>query len=100
MFEQVFNVLKASQNKDLGHQWIDYILSAETQEKWMRQYYWSPVNKNVEVPDDLKDLVPIHGEKMDQIVLWDWKAANAGSRSGDRSLEQGDAMRLSSRFRG
>ena len=76
MFEQVFNVLKASENKDLGHQWIDYILSPETQEKWVRQYYWSPVNKNVEVPDDLKDLVPIHGEKMDQIVLWDWKAAN------------------------
>ncbi len=77
MFEQVFNILKASKNKDLGHQWIDYILSPEAQEKWMRQYYWSPVNKNVEVPDDLKDLVPIHGEKMDQIVLWDWKAANA-----------------------
>lgn len=77
MFEQVFNVLKASANKDLGHQWIDYILSPETQEKWVRQYYWSPVNKTVEVPDDLKDLVPIHGEKMDQIVLWDWKAANA-----------------------
>ncbi len=77
MFEQVFNVLKASANKELGHQWIDYILSPETQAKWVRQYYWSPVNKNVEVPDDLKDLVPIHGEKMDQIVLWDWKAANA-----------------------
>ena len=77
MFEQVFNVLKASENKELGHQWIDYILSPETQEKWVRQYYWSPVNKTVDVPDDLKDLVPIHGERMDQIVLWDWKAANA-----------------------
>lgn len=76
MFEQVFNVLKASDEKELGHQWINYILSPEVQAKWVANYYWSPVNKDVEVPADLVDLVPIHGEKMEQIVLWDWKAAN------------------------
>jgi hypothetical protein len=42
----------------------------------VRQYYWSPVNKEVAVPDDLKDLVPISGERMKEIVLWDWKTAN------------------------
>jgi len=76
MFEQVFNVLKGSTKKELGYQWIDYILAPETQEKWVRQYYWSPVNKEVAVPDDLKDLVPISGERMKEIVLWDWKTAN------------------------
>jgi putative spermidine/putrescine transport system substrate-binding protein len=76
MFEQVFNVLKASDDKDLGHQWINYILSPEVQEKWVRNYYWSPVNKNVSVPEELADLVPIHGERMNEIVTWDWKTAN------------------------
>ena len=76
MFEQVFNVLKGSQKKELGYEWINYILAPETQEKWVRQYYWSPVNKKVSVPDDLKDLVPISGERMNEIILWDWKTAN------------------------
>ena len=85
MFEQVFNVLKGSEKKELGYQWIDYILDPATQEKWVRNYYWSPVNRNVEVPDDLKDLVPIHGERMNEIVLWDWKAAN---RNRDHVIER------------
>ena len=76
MWEQVFNVLKGSKKKELGYQWIDYILDPETQQKWVENYYWSPVNKNVEITGELKDLVPIHGEKMNQIVLWDWKTAN------------------------
>ena len=77
MFEQVFNVLKGSKKKELGYQWINYILAPETQEKWVRNYYWSPVNKQVDVPDDLKELVPISGERMSEIVLFDWKTANA-----------------------
>jgi putative spermidine/putrescine transport system substrate-binding protein len=76
MFEQVFSVLKGSKKKELCYEWVNYILAPETQEKWMRQYYWSPINKEVAVPDDLKDLVPISGERMSEIVLWDWKTAN------------------------
>jgi putative spermidine/putrescine transport system substrate-binding protein len=76
MFEQVFNVLKGSTKKELGYQWINYILAPETQEKWMRRYFYSPVNKEVAVPDDLKAQVPISGERMSEIVLWDWKTAN------------------------
>ena len=57
MWEQVFNVLKGSKKKELGYQWIDYILEPETQQKWVENYYWSPVNRNVEVTGDLKELV-------------------------------------------
>lgn len=77
MFDQVFNVLKGSKNKEAGYKWINYILRPDVQEKWVRNFFWSPVNKNVEVPDDLKDAVPIHGERMNDIILWDWKTANA-----------------------
>lgn len=85
MWEQVFNVLKGSKKKELGYQWIDYILEPETQQKWVENYYWSPVNRNVEVAGDLKELVPIHGEKMNQIVLYDWKTAN---RNRDHVIER------------
>lgn len=85
MFEQVFSVLKGSKKKELCYRWIDYILRPDTQDKWVREYYWSPVNKKVDVPADLKELVPIHGEKMNQIVLWDWKTAN---RNRDRVIER------------
>ena len=77
MFDQVFNVLKGSKNKEAGYQWINYILRPDVQLKWVQNYFWSPVNKEVAVPDDLKDLVPIAGEKMSSIIAWDWKTANA-----------------------
>lgn len=85
MFDQVFNVLKGSKNKEAGYQWINYILRPDVQLKWVRNYYWSPVNKEVEVPEDLKALVPIAGEKMNSIIVWDWKTANANR---DRVIER------------
>ena len=85
MWEQVFNVLKGSKKKELGYQWIDYILEPETQRKWVENFYWSPVNKNVEVTGELAELVPIHGEKMNQVVLYDWGTAN---RNRDHVIER------------
>jgi len=77
MFDQVFNVLKGSKNKEAGYKWINYILRPDVQLKWVKNYYWSPVNKDVVVPNDLTDIVPISGRKMDSIIAWDWKTANA-----------------------
>jgi putative spermidine/putrescine transport system substrate-binding protein len=76
MFDQVFNVLKGSKNKENGYKWINYILRPDVQLKWVRNYFYSPVNKNVAMPDDLKDVVPIHGERMKEVIKWDWGAAN------------------------
>jgi putative spermidine/putrescine transport system substrate-binding protein len=38
-----------------------------------------------ELPDDLKALIPVRGDEMKKIVLWDWKAANA---SRDKVIER------------
>lgn len=76
MFDQVFNVLKGSKNKEAGYQWINYILRPDVQLKWVKNYFWSPVHKDVAIPEDLKDAVPIAGERMASIQLWDWKTAN------------------------
>ena len=76
MFDQVFNVLKGSKNKENGYKWINYILRPDVQLKWVRNYFYSPVNKNVVMPDDLKGVVPIHGARMKEVIKWDWAAAN------------------------
>lgn len=85
MFEQVFNVLKGSKNKDLGYTWINYIIRPDVQEKWVRDFYYSPVNKKTVVPKEFQELVPISGEAMNQVILWDWKTANANR---DRVIER------------
>ncbi len=76
MFDQVFNVLKGSSNKDNGYKWIDYILRPDVQRKWVEHYYWTPVNGLVELSEEEKVDVPIHGDKINDIILWDWAAAN------------------------
>ena len=76
MFDQVFNVLKGSRNKENGYRWIDYILRPDVQRKWVEHYYWTPVNSLVELSEEEKVDVPIHGEKIDDIILFDWAAAN------------------------
>ncbi len=76
MFEQDFNVLKGSKNKELAYKYINYILRRDIQEKWVREFFISPANRYVKIPDDLKEDIPITGEKMKTILTWDWDAAN------------------------
>lgn len=76
MFEQDFSVLKGSKQKELGYKYINYILRKDIQEKWVREFYISPANRNVKIPDDLKEDIAITGEKMNSILKWDWDAAN------------------------
>jgi putative spermidine/putrescine transport system substrate-binding protein len=76
MFEQDFNVLKGSKQKELGYKYINYILRKDIQEKWVREFFISPANRSVKIPDDLKEDISITGEKMNNILKWDWDAAN------------------------
>jgi putative spermidine/putrescine transport system substrate-binding protein len=76
MFEQDFNVLKGSKNKDLAFAYINYQLSRPVQEKWVKEFFITPANKQVEIPPDLQDDIPIVGEKVKEILVWDWDAFN------------------------
>lgn len=84
-FDQVFNVLKGSEKKAQAHAWIDYILSPEVQLKWARDIYISPANNKVVIPDDVKPLIPLSGEKMSAIVTFDWATVN---NNRDRIIER------------
>ena len=76
MFEQDFNVLKGSKNKELAYKYINYILRKDIQEKWVENFFISPANRHVKIPEELKKDIPITGEKMNTILTWDWDAAN------------------------
>lgn len=73
MFEQDHNITKGSRDRELAAAFINYQLSMPVQEKWMKKYFLSPANRKVAMPADLRKDIPIHGERMKEILKWDWE---------------------------
>ena len=42
----------------------------------MKGYFISPANKNVAIPSDLQNDIPISGDRMKEILKWNWDKAN------------------------
>ncbi|MBI4279357.1 MAG: extracellular solute-binding protein [Armatimonadetes bacterium] len=76
MFEQDANVTRASKNKEAAYAFINYLLSPAVQLKWSRKFFLTPVNTKVQVPEELRKDVPIHGDKIRSILQWDWNWYN------------------------
>ncbi|MBM3571740.1 MAG: extracellular solute-binding protein [Alphaproteobacteria bacterium] len=77
MFEQSFNLLKNGTNKDAAYRYLDYVLSEDIQKRAVNEFFITPVNVNVAIPPELKDVLPIGVNDIDKILKWDWAAANA-----------------------
>lgn len=77
MFEQVFSVHTGSKHKDLAQAWINYLLSPEIQTKFVRRFYTTPCTQGVEVPDDLKEYIPVGPDGVSRIKVFDWEFFNA-----------------------
>jgi putative spermidine/putrescine transport system substrate-binding protein len=75
MFEQTFNVTKGSKNKDQAFAYVNYVLSPEAQSAWMEEYMLAPANMKVKVPPDLQEYIPIYGDRIKEIIQWDFAAA-------------------------
>ncbi|MBT9383966.1 ABC transporter substrate-binding protein [Pseudooceanicola sp. CBS1P-1] len=75
-FDQTMNICAHAPHKDLAYAYIDFLISPEIQEMMMKQFYISPTNSKVVVPDDLKEQVPVSGKEMDKILQWDWAFVN------------------------
>lgn len=76
MFDQTLNILANGPEKELAYQYANFLLSPEGQIPLMKQFFVSPTNAKITVPDDLKADVPISGEMMDKILTWDWAFMN------------------------
>lgn len=75
-FDQTLNILANAPEKDLAYDYANFILSPEMQERLMREFYVSPTNATVTVPEDMAYHVPISGERMAEILQWDWAFVN------------------------
>lgn len=76
MFDQTVSILANAPEKELAYQYANFLLSAEIQDLMMREFFVSPTNRNVVVPDELKADVPVSGEDMAKILTWDWDFVN------------------------
>ncbi len=72
MFEQDVAVTVGSKNKAAAFDYVNWMLKKETQEMWLRQFYWLPANTQVKLPDDLKPIMPATQADIPKILLWDW----------------------------
>lgn len=76
MFDQTLNILAHAPEKELAYEYANFMLAPETQTLLMKEFFVSPTNSKVIVPDDLKADVPISGPEMDKILTWDWGFMN------------------------
>ena len=76
MFDQTINILAHGPEKELAYQYANFLLSPEIQSKMMAEFFVSPTNQKVIVPDDMKRNVPISGPDMAKILTWDWDFVN------------------------
>jgi len=72
MFEQDVSVTGGSKNKPAAFTYVNWMLKRETQEMWLRQFYWLPANTQVKMPDELKPIMPVTQADIPKILQWDW----------------------------
>ncbi len=73
-FEQSFNLVKSGPAKDAAHQYLNYILDPAVQEEFSGALYTSPCNGLSKLSDKLAADIPITGDKMKEIISFDWQA--------------------------
>jgi putative spermidine/putrescine transport system substrate-binding protein len=76
MFDQMFNMLKGSKKKAEGYQYINFLLRPDIQQKLVKGFYVTPSSRAPEIPDNLKPLIPLYGDRTKEIIVFDWDTAN------------------------
>lgn len=76
MFDQNACILANGPSKELAYQYLNFLISPEIQGLMMREFYTSPTNSKVVVPDELKADIPVSGDAMANILTWDWDFVN------------------------
>ncbi|MFD1911242.1 ABC transporter substrate-binding protein [Halodurantibacterium flavum] len=79
MWDQTFNIANNAGAREDAYKYLDFVLGPVGQDLLMREFFVSPVNRNVVVPEDLARDVPVSGEAMSQFIDWDWDFMNANA---------------------
>jgi putative spermidine/putrescine transport system substrate-binding protein len=72
----VVSIVKGTENADLAHAYIDFLISAEVQEAEALDLVDSPTNMTVEVPEDIAPLLTYGEDLIDSLVFMDQEAIN------------------------
>ena len=72
----VVSIVKGTENADLAHAYIDFLISADVQEAEALDLVDSPTNMTVEVPDDIAPLLTYGKDLIDNLVFMDQGAIN------------------------
>jgi putative spermidine/putrescine transport system substrate-binding protein len=75
-FEQSFNILKNAPNKEDAYKYLDFILQPEVQQMMAKEFFTSPTNTKVQLPEAMAADVPVSGKAMASIVGFDWSKVN------------------------
>lgn len=75
-FEQSFNILKNALNKEDAYKYLDFILQPQVQEMMAKEFFTSPTNTKVQLPEAMAADVPVSGKAMASIVGFDWSKVN------------------------
>lgn len=75
-FEQSFNILKNAPNKEDAYKYLDFILQPQVQEMMAKEFFTSPTNTKVQLPEAMAADVPVSGKAMASIVGFDWSRVN------------------------
>jgi len=77
MFEQSFNLLRHGTNREAACKYLDFMLRPDVQLRCVSEFFITPVNTRVQVPEALSREVSIGVNDIGKILKWDWAAANA-----------------------
>jgi len=55
------------------------MLSAPVQLEWVKGFYEVPANTKVQIPADLKSLIPVTPSDLGKYVKWDWAWVNSNN---------------------
>jgi putative spermidine/putrescine transport system substrate-binding protein len=81
MFEQDTNVPVGSKNKAGASAFVNYMLSAPVQEKWVKSWFVTPANRKVKITNDMAQYIFVRtAPQVRSLIKWDWDWVNGGAR--------------------
>jgi putative spermidine/putrescine transport system substrate-binding protein len=71
-FDQSICLLKNGPNKDAAYKWLDYLLSDDVQLKLAEEFFVTPTNTNVKLPEALRKEGLLDPSELSKTITWDW----------------------------
>lgn len=75
IFDQTFSILANGTDKETAYKYLDFMLSPEMQLLFAREFQQAPVNKDVVLPAEIAETMPITPAHMARAMRFDWALA-------------------------